>query len=150
MTRYMDPNIAEKLLRSGADALGGVETQVTVMFTDIQGFTALTEQMGARDTVRFLNDYFSWMVDCLRDEGGMLDKFMGDAIMAVFGLPLAGAEDEDAAIRATIAMQQRLGVENAARTAAGISDRGENWLAYRFGCERQHRFTEADGLHPGG
>jgi len=128
MTRYMDPNVAEQLLRSGADALGGVETQVTVMFSDIQGFTALTEQLGARDTVRFLNEYFSWMVDCLREEGGMLDKFIGDAIMAVFGLPLAGTEDEDAAIRAAIAMQQRLGVENAAR-----AQRQESPIVVRIG-----------------
>ena len=104
MARYMDPLIAEQLLRSGADSLGGVESRATVLFSDIRSFTSLTEALGAQGTVRLLNDYFTLMVECLQQEGGMLDKFIGDAIMAVFGLPLAGEQDEDHAIRAAIGM----------------------------------------------
>lgn len=119
MARYMDPVIAEQLLRSGADSLGGVESRATVLFSDIRSFTSITEVLGAQGTVRFLNDYFTLMVDCLQQEGGMLDKFIGDAIMAVFGLPIAGDDDEDRAIRAAIAMQEVLGRFNLERQQRG-------------------------------
>jgi PAS domain S-box-containing protein len=119
MARYMDPVIAEQLLRSGADSLGGLESKATVLFSDIRSFTSITEVLGAQGTVRFLNDYFTLMVDCLQQEGGMLDKFIGDAIMAVFGLPIAGDDDEDHAIRAAIAMQEVLGHFNLERQQRG-------------------------------
>ena len=119
MARYMDPLIAEQLLRSGSDTLGGVESMATVLFSDIRSFTSITEVLGAQGTVRFLNDYFTLMVDCLQQEGGMLDKFIGDAVMAVFGLPVAGDSDEDQAIRSAIAMQEVLGNFNSERQTRG-------------------------------
>ena len=119
MARYMDPLIAEQLLRSGSDTLGGVESMATVLFSDIRSFTSITEVLGAQGTVRFLNDYFTLMVDCLQQEGGMLDKFIGDAVMAVFGLPVAGDSDEDQAIRSAIAMQEVLGHFNTERQTRG-------------------------------
>ncbi len=103
MARYMDPVIAEELMRSGAEVLGGAEGMATVLFSDIRSFTTLTESLGAQGTVRLLNDYFTLMVECLQREGGMLDKFIGDAIMAIFGLPVPGEHDEDRAVRAGIA-----------------------------------------------
>jgi len=111
--------IAEQLLRSGSDTLGGVESMATVLFSDIRSFTSITEVLGAQGTVRFLNDYFTLMVDCLQQEGGMLDKFIGDAVMAVFGLPVAGDSDEDQAIRSAIAMQEVLGNFNSERQTRG-------------------------------
>ena len=121
MARYMDPVIADELMRGGADKLGGIESLATVLFSDIRSFTTLTESLGAQGTVSLLNQYFTLMVECLQQEGGMLDKFIGDAVMAVFGLPVAGDQDEDRAVRAAIAMLHQLEAFNATRAGLGQS-----------------------------
>jgi len=121
MSRYMDPVIATKLLDGkGTEMLGGLSTAATVMFTDIRGFTPITEEYGAQGTVSFLNEYFTLMVECIAQEGGMLDKFIGDAIMACFGLPIPHDDDPDRAVRAAIAMVRRLWEWNGERRAAGL------------------------------
>jgi len=97
MSRYMDPSIADQVLASGAELLGGRSVTATVLFSDIRGFTTLTEELGPQATVSLLNEYFEIMVDCIQREGGMLDKFIGDAIMAAFGIPVAHDDDEDRA-----------------------------------------------------
>jgi adenylate cyclase len=106
MARYMDPAIAARMLDDNSDTslLGGASTRATVLFSDIRNFTTLTEELGAQGTVAFLNEYFSLMVECITSEAGMLDKFIGDAIMAAFGLPIAHEDDEDRAVRAAVAM----------------------------------------------
>ncbi len=104
MSRYMDPGIADKMVAAGAELLGGQAVEATVLFSDIRGFTTHTEKLGAQGTVAMLNEYFTLMVDCIQHEGGMLDKFIGDAIMAGFGIPVAHADDVDRAVRASIAM----------------------------------------------
>lgn len=108
MSRYMDPGIADQLLESGEDILGGKSANVTVLFSDIAGFTSHTEELGPHGTVSLLNEYFTLMVECIQDEGGMLDKFQGDAIMAAFGIPLPHDDDEDRALRAAINMMSTL------------------------------------------
>jgi adenylate cyclase len=121
LARYMDPDLADRLLAAGSqdDVLGGNESVATVLFTDIRSFTTLAEQIGPQSTVALLNDYFARMVDCISQQGGMLDKFIGDAIMAVFGLPVAGEDDEDRALRAAIAMIRSLWAWNVEREQHG-------------------------------
>jgi adenylate cyclase len=117
----MDPELADRLLAAGPqeEVLDGNESLATVLFSDIRSFTTLAERIGAQPTVTLLNEYFELMVDCISEHGGMLDKFIGDAIMAVFGLPVAGEDDEDRALRAAISMMRSLWEWNAARDARG-------------------------------
>ena len=119
MARYMDPSIADQLLATGADILGGKSVSATVLFSDIRSFTTLTEQLGAQATVSLLNEYFEIMVECIQREGGMLDKFIGDAIMAAFGIPVAHDDDEDRAVRAAVAMIRDLAAWNKTRMLEG-------------------------------
>ncbi len=119
MSRYMDPGLADQILGEGEEILGGKSAVATVLFSDIRGFTTLTEELGAQGTVSLLNEYFTIMVDCIQKEGGMLDKFIGDAIMAAFGIPLPHDDDEDRAVRAAIGMINALRAWNRRRTAEG-------------------------------
>ncbi|MDH5515848.1 MAG: GAF domain-containing protein [Gammaproteobacteria bacterium] len=119
MARYMDPGLADQVLEGGGDILGGKSTPATILFSDIRGFTTLTEELGAQGTVTLLNEYFTLMVDCIQHEEGMLDKFIGDAIMAAFGMPIAHNDDEDRAVRAAIAMIRNLDSWNQVRLAEG-------------------------------
>jgi adenylate cyclase len=121
LARYMDPDLADRLLAAGSqeEVLGGNESVATVLFSDIRAFTTLAEQLGAQPTVTLLNDYFARMVECISQQGGMLDKFIGDAIMAVFGLPVPGEDDEDRALRAAIAMIRSLWEWNREREQRG-------------------------------
>ncbi len=119
MARYMDPGIADRLVAAGAEMLGGKDVECTVLFSDIRGFTTLTEQLGAQGTVALLNEYFTLMVDCIQREEGMLDKFIGDAIMAAFGIPVGHEDDADRAVRAAIAMIKTLDTWNRQRISEG-------------------------------
>jgi len=119
MSRYMDPGLAEQLLAEGQDFLGGRSATATVLFSDIRSFTSLTEELGAQGTVSLLNEYFTLMVDCIQEEGGMLDKFIGDAIMAAFGVPVPHDDDEDRGVRAAIAMINALSAWNKGRLNQG-------------------------------
>ena len=108
MSRYMNKELTERLLDSGDAMLGGSVQDVTVMFTDICSFTGISEQIGARDTVGLLNAYFSEMVEHVLENDGILDKYIGDAIMAIFGTPFPGPKDADNALRAAIGMLKNL------------------------------------------
>ena len=120
MSRYMDPGLADKLLdESEEDIMGGKESIGTVLFSDVRSFTTLTESLGASGTVTLLNEYFTIMVDCITDEGGMLDKFIGDAIMAIFGTPFSHDDDPDRGVRAAIKMMTELYILNDAREKTG-------------------------------
>jgi adenylate cyclase len=119
MSRYMDPALAEQLLGKGQEALGGAALDATILFSDVRSFTTLTEELGPQGTVQMLNEYFTEMVECISVQGGMLDKFIGDAIMAVFGAPFPRGEDEDRAVKCAISMMRELATLNKARAARG-------------------------------
>lgn len=119
MSRYMDPSIADQLLAAGTEILGGKSVTATVLFSDIRGFTTLTEELGPHATVSMLNEYFEIMVECIQKEGGMLDKFIGDAMMAAFGIPVGHDDDEDRAVRASVAMIKSLAAWNVTRVNEG-------------------------------
>lgn len=118
--RYVSPEVRDLIL-SGRVELGGQVRTATVLFADIRGFTALSERLAAPEVVRMLNDYLDRMVEVVIRNGGTIDKFIGDAIMATFGVPVARSvkEDAQAAVRAALEMAHALDLWNAERGRAG-------------------------------
>lgn len=109
-TKFVNKNIAEKAA-NGQLTLGGEDKDATVFFSDIRSFTAMSEKMSAPEVVEFLNDYFTRMVDCVNKTNGIVDKFIGDAVMAVWGAATtSGSPQEDAwsAIKAALLMRIEL------------------------------------------
>jgi adenylate cyclase len=121
MARYMTKEVAEKLLEAGDAMLGGQAQVATVLFSDIRSFTAISERVGAQETVSMLNEYFTVMVDIIFNYGGILDKYIGDAIMAVFGVPFMTGEDADHAVMAAVDMLRALRNFNRERAKMGKS-----------------------------
>ncbi len=107
--RYFAPEVAATIARSaGATQLGGERRPIAVLFSDVRGFTRLAEGMPPESLAALLSDYFSEMVDIIFEHGGTLDKFVGDAIMALWGAPGVQPDAADRAVRAAIAMQAAL------------------------------------------
>ncbi|WDT80677.1 MAG: HAMP domain-containing protein [Candidatus Manganitrophus sp.] len=107
-TQYVSENILESFLQNPKTLqLGGTRTEATILFTDVRNFTALAEQLEPSEVVHILNDYFAAVVEVVQKYEGTLDKFMGDAVMAVFGTPVRHENDEERAVRAAIEMNER-------------------------------------------
>jgi len=107
--RYFAPNVAADIAQQeGAIRQGGERRPTTVLFSDIRGFTAIAESMGPDGIARLLSEYFTEMVEVIFEHGGTLDKFIGDAIMALWGSPIAHADDPDRAVRAAVEMQRSI------------------------------------------
>lgn len=100
---YLAPEVLSEVLRDpDAVALGGSAREVTLFFTDLAGFTGLAEHVSPTELVAFLNDYFTRMCEPVLAERGVIDKFIGDAIMALFGAPLPGEDHPLRAVRAAL------------------------------------------------
>ena len=119
MARYMSPEVADQLLASGEAELGGKDQHVSILFSDLRSFTTISEALGARETVAMLNEYFEHMVDVIMSNEGILDKFIGDAIMALFGVPFNGEQDADNALAVANGMYVELRALNERRASAG-------------------------------
>jgi adenylate cyclase len=120
MSRYLAKEVVDKLLESNEDVFLASSQQATVLFSDIRHFASITESLGADETVRMLNAYFTEMVDVVLRHGGILDKYIGDAIMAVFGAPLVVPRDADNAVAASIEMVRALDRFNQQRRLRGV------------------------------
>ena len=108
--KFVNKHIAEQALK-GELALGGARKTATIFFADIRSFTAISEQLSPEAVVEFLNDYMTRMVACIDKTGGVVDKFIGDAIMGVWGAPASAGSPRDdalAALRAMVMMRYAL------------------------------------------
>jgi len=109
LERFLSPGVAQKIAAEAADIQLRGETQnLTVMFSDIRGFTSMAERMTPEETVEILNDYFNAMSDKIFSHEGTLDKFLGDGLMCLFGAPLSKGTDALNAVRTAVEMQQTL------------------------------------------
>lgn len=149
LTRYFAPQVAERIASSREAArLGGDKRPVAVLFSDIRGFTPLSEEMNPDDMASLLSEYFTEMVDCVFRNDGTLDKFMGDAVMAQWGAPIANENDPDRAIRAAMDMMRGLAKlnvkwksEGRPQLQIGIGLNYGEAFAGNIGSERRLEFT---------
>lgn len=135
--RYVADEVVEKLLASGKlPDLGGEVVRVTVLFSDIRNFTTISEKLDPRQTVEMLNSYLGGAVETILREGGTLDKFIGDAVMAVFGSPEPDPDHARRAIRAALGLAQK-------------AEEFRGWMSARFGDHELPEFEIGVGLHTG-
>jgi adenylate cyclase len=120
MARYVAKEVVDQLLASGEDVLEGSSLVATVLFADIRRFSLMSETMTPRNTVSMLNEFFTEMVEVIFTRGGMLDKYMGDGLMAIFGAPIVGSADADNALYVANDMVRALGLFNARRAERGF------------------------------
>jgi adenylate cyclase len=119
--RYVTRQVADHLLKGNVN-LGGELIPVTVLFSDIRSFTSISETMEPTALLDFLNVYFSGMVESVLTHAGVVDKFMGDAIMAVFGAPVPQPDDALHAVQAALEMRARLEQINRGFQARGLPE----------------------------
>jgi class 3 adenylate cyclase len=116
--RYLTKDISERVLK-GEVRLGGERRRVTILLSDIRDFTSMSERMAPEEVVSFLNDYFSEMVDAVFEHGGVLDKFIGDGMLAVFGSLDDEPDHGRRAVQAALRMKVILAKLNEERAVAG-------------------------------
>jgi len=118
--KYVSKQIVDQILiNEDLLNLGGQEQEVTILFTDIRGFTAMSEKMVPNEVVDTLNDYFNQMIEVIFKYNGTLDKIIGDALMVVFGAPLPDTNDADNALLTAVEMQEKLVAFNQNRIING-------------------------------
>ena len=120
---YVPKALVLRLMRQreilGGGGLESVQREVTVMFTDIRGFSRMAEHMAAADTAALLNEHFTLLAACIEAEGGTVDKFIGDSLMAFWGAPEAQEDHAARALRAAHAIHHAVCADNRRRRAAG-------------------------------
>ena len=157
MYRYMTQELAERLLESGEARLGGDRKEVSVLFSDIRSYTTLTEKLEAEEVVSMLNEYFETMVEAIFQHKGTLDKYIGDAIMAVFGSPLPLEDHAWHAVQTALDMRRRLVEFNQHRAQQGketikigIGIHSDCVISGNIGSSKRMEFTAiGDGVNLG-
>jgi adenylate cyclase len=154
LDKNVSPEVAAALLRDGS-ALGGQEREVTILFADLRGFTTLSEKLTPHELLTLLNRYLDRMSAAIEAHGGVIDKFIGDAIMALFGAPVAQADAADRALAAALAMEKalvqlntELAAEGIAPLAIGIGVNTARVIAGNIGSHRRLNYSViGDGVN---
>ncbi len=146
---YLPDFVIERMLAQGASPrLGGEERDVSVLFSDLAGFTAMSEGMSPEEVVTLMNRYLSAMTKIIEDHGGFVDKYIGDAIVAVFGAPVDDPDHPRHAIEAALASQERLaslqpelGLPPGRELVARIGVNSGSVLIGNIGGEKRFNYT---------
>jgi adenylate cyclase len=154
--RYMNPVVAEQVMALGDENLMvGERRDVTILFSDIRGYTTLTENLEATEVVSLLNQYFETMVESVFDYHGTLDKFIGDALMAVFGAPLPLHDHGWLSVKSALDMRRRLDefnhrrvVDNQPKIQFGIGISSGEVVSGNIGSQKRMDYTViGDGVN---
>ncbi|WP_092473680.1 CHASE2 domain-containing protein [Desulfotruncus arcticus] len=148
-SRYVSPDVVDELMREpGSITLGGRRQELTVMFCDIRGFTAYSENKAPEDVVNRLNDYLTAVTHAIFKYGGTLDKYMGDGIMAIFGAPVFYPDHIERAIKAAVEIQvvieginQKWSQENAPPLQVGVGINSGSVLVGNVGSPERMDYT---------
>ena len=155
LDKNVSPEIAAQLMRDGGAALGGEEREVTILFADLRGFTTLSEKLPPRELLALLNRYLDHMSTAIEAHGGVIDKFIGDAIMALFGAPVAQGDAAPRALAAALAMERalvnlnaELAAEDRPPLAIGIGVNTARVVAGNIGSARRLNYSViGDGVN---
>jgi adenylate cyclase len=147
--RFLSPQIVDEIMnRAKAVSLGGRRQNVTVLFSDIRGFTEITEAKPPEYIVDLLNEYFGEMIDVIFKYGGTLDKFIGDGLMAVFGAPIYYKDHARRGVAAALEMKDRLNALNIrnrkrgfVELSVGIGINTGSVIAGNIGSEKRMEYT---------
>ena len=135
--KYVSDEVVEKLLTKGhRPHLEGESLSVTILFTDIRNFTTTSEKLNPREVVEMLNAFFGRVCEPILQEGGTVDKFIGDSIMAVFGSPVPYKDHAQRALRAALAMKEEVG-------------EFRSWMHQHFAETDLPEFAIGIGIHTG-
>jgi len=147
--KYVSKNIVDKLLESEDSLnLGGKESEVTILFSDIRGFTSMSEKLNPTEIVKLLNKYFKSMIDVVFKYNGTLDKIVGDELMVLYGVPLKADDDTHNAVKTAIKMfialdkfNQKIVKEGYKPFKIGIGINKGKAVSGNIGSEQQMNYT---------
>ncbi|MCL5011778.1 MAG: adenylate/guanylate cyclase domain-containing protein [Candidatus Marsarchaeota archaeon] len=110
--KYVNPNIIKKIIKQKKLKLGGERQEITILFSDVRGFTSLSEKTPPEKVVKMLNEYFNIATRIIQKHDGTVDKFIGDAVMAIFNAPIKSESHADNAVQTAIEMQKEFKKKN--------------------------------------
>ncbi len=142
---YLTPHVIDEILKHPEKlSLGGESRHMTILFSDIRGFTTISESLTPEELTHLLNEYLTAMTDIIMEHGGVVDKYIGDAIMAFWGAPLDDANQESEACMSSVLMMQKLAELNKTwktPLAIGIGMNSGNVVVGNMGSHKRFNYT---------